>query len=162
MTVSILHVDSPEQYTLCLEIRRKVFIEEQNVPERLEVDSFEESGENFLLFVDRRPVATGRFRIKDKFLKFERLATLIEARGRGYGKALMVEMQKFASKEYPQHQPITTLPTSTATASNLELLLVLIHSHLLTSTVDAIERLDIGHSSITFVLFKIMFNNKTI
>ena len=113
--MKVIHVVTEEQYALCLEIRRKVFIEEQGVPEDIEVDAFEQVAENFLLFVEERPVATGRFRVKGNSLKFERLATLIEARGKGYGKTLMLEMQQYACEKDPHfllimHAQISAVP----------------------------------------------------
>ncbi|MFQ5729992.1 MAG: GNAT family N-acetyltransferase, partial [Waddliaceae bacterium] len=50
-------------------------------------------------------VATGRFRVDGPFLKFERIATLPSARGKGVGKALMEAMQVAGYKKYPYHLP---------------------------------------------------------
>lgn len=93
-------IDSPE-YQLALGIRRRVFIEEQKVPENLEIDEFENVCDYFLTLKDGLPLATGRLRKKDSFIKFERIATIPEARGKGVGRSLMLFMMNEASLSYP-------------------------------------------------------------
>lgn len=88
-----------------LNIRRQVFILEQNVPEDLEIDEFEKSAEYFLLLVAGSPAATGRLRVKNNLIKFERIATLKEYRGQGLGKILMEAMLEFAQKKYSHLTP---------------------------------------------------------
>lgn len=88
-------------YQLCLKIRRMVFIEEQKVPEEIEIDEFEKFCDHFLTFDEGCPVSTGRLRVKEEFIKFERIATIKEVRGRGFGKALMLSMMKEARLSYP-------------------------------------------------------------
>jgi predicted GNAT family N-acyltransferase len=51
-------------YQEALSIRRQVFIQEQRVPEEIEIDEFEKSSEHFLLVVAGIPAATGRLRKK--------------------------------------------------------------------------------------------------
>ena len=92
-------------YDLALGIRRKVFILEQNVPVSIEIDAHEASVDHFLLTVDGVPAATGRLRVKDQWIKFERIATLTEFRGRGVGRELMVEMMAYAAKNHPGLTP---------------------------------------------------------
>lgn len=51
------------------------------------------------------PAATGRLRVKNKFIKFERIATLNDYRGQGLGKILMEFMLAHAQKNYPTYTP---------------------------------------------------------
>ncbi len=94
-----------DDYEKCLAIRRKVFIEEQGVPEEIEMDEYENSSKYFLVTINERPVATGRVRLKGALIKFERIASLETVRGAGAGKILMSFMHEFVKKNYPLHLP---------------------------------------------------------
>lgn len=101
--ITVKHVQTEDDYQQCLDIRRKVFIEEQNISERDEVDSYEKEALHFLATLNAKPVATGRIRIKGSFMKFERVATLKEARGKGIASALMKEMERVSSEKHPAY-----------------------------------------------------------
>lgn len=90
----------------CLAIRRAVFIQEQGVPESIEIDEFENVCTHFILMIDGTPAATGRLRPKPPHLKFERIATLPSHRGMGLGRELMLVMQAFAANQYPNLMPM--------------------------------------------------------
>jgi predicted GNAT family N-acyltransferase len=110
--IEVLIVASESDYAKCLDIRRKVFIEEQNVPEDIEIDEFEQEAVHFLALVDGIPLGTGRLRLKKQYVKFERIATLKEARGSGVGKELMRIMQDYAHAHYPAYVPAMHAQTS--------------------------------------------------
>ena len=71
------------------DIRREVFVEEQNVDEREEYDEFEETSKHLLALMDDRPVGAARVRRTANGVKLERFAVLKEARGHGIGAALL-------------------------------------------------------------------------
>lgn len=80
----------PDELSLCLGIRREVFIEGQNVPEAEEVDGLDPACTHFLAFSDGEPAGTARLRITgDGHAKVERVAVLERFRGRALGDALM-------------------------------------------------------------------------
>jgi predicted GNAT family N-acyltransferase len=83
-------------------IRRKVFIDEQKVPEELEIDAYDtaESTRHILAYSEQgQAVAAGRFRpYGGNMLKVERLAVLREARGSGVGKLVMQAIEVEAIK----------------------------------------------------------------
>lgn len=82
--------DDPKYYNQCLEIRKEVFVEEQNVPLELEVDEYEKESVNILLTLDDRPIGTVRYRdMGDGLIKVERMAVRKIARGLHLGQALM-------------------------------------------------------------------------
>ena len=85
----------------CLEIRKKVFVQEQHVPEDLDVDEYEDKSEHFLVLRNDNPIGTGRFRVYVNFLKFERLCILQSERGKGTGAFLVKQMQKKGFQEHP-------------------------------------------------------------
>ena len=77
-------------------IRKKVFVEEQQVPEELEWDDEDERSYHVLLFApDGTPIGTGRL-LRDG--RIGRMAVLKEWRGRGAGSALMVFLLSLARR----------------------------------------------------------------
>lgn len=93
------------EYRQALELRRAVFVQEQGVPEAIEVDEFEATSQHFLGTVEGVVAVTGRLRVKDGYIKFERIATHPKFRGDGHGVALMRVMTRFAQEHYPQLIP---------------------------------------------------------
>jgi predicted GNAT family N-acyltransferase len=92
-------------YLLCLEIRRKVFIDGQAVPAEIEFDGLDDEAQHFLAYrhddSDEDPVALGtaRMRIVGAVAKAERVAVLAEARGLGIGRALMESIELYGRRE---------------------------------------------------------------
>ena len=83
--------DTKESYEQCLDIRMKVFVEEQNVPPEEEVDGYEDVCTHFVLYDDAGEAAgTVRYRpLDDGLVKVERMAVLKDHRGKKYGYDLM-------------------------------------------------------------------------
>lgn len=75
------------------EIRYEVFIDEQNVPEELEIDGLDAEAKHVLAFVDEVPIGTGRI-LSDGHIG--RVAVLKKYRGQGSGKLIMKELIKWA------------------------------------------------------------------
>jgi predicted GNAT family N-acyltransferase len=95
-------IDSEEQMAAALDIRRRVFIEEQGVPEDIEIDEHDlpnawgKSALHALLASDDVPIATGRLLLEagpPHNAHVGRVAVLAEHRGSGAGKALMEALQ---------------------------------------------------------------------
>ncbi len=88
-----------EQFKTACSIRKKVFVVEQKVEPELEFDEFEDVCLHYLFYVNKKPIATARWRnIGDK-IKLERFALLKEYRNSGYGSALLDEVLKDVKKE---------------------------------------------------------------
>ena len=78
----------------CHQIRRTVFIEEQNVPAELEVDGRDPEALHFLaLGPDGSLLGCARMRVVDGVAKAERVAVLSAKRGLGIGRAIMSAME---------------------------------------------------------------------
>ena len=73
----------------CWALRRTVFIEEQAVPEDLEVDGLDDEALHLLAMLDGHPVGTARLLLKGDTGKIGRVAVLRELRGQGIGAALI-------------------------------------------------------------------------
>ena len=76
-------------------IRYEVFVEEQNVPEELEIDGLDNEAIHVLAFVDEVPIGTGRI-LSDGHIG--RIAVLEKHRGVGIGKLIMKELIKWAQE----------------------------------------------------------------
>lgn len=77
-------------------IRRKVFIEEQQVPEPEEYDEFDTldaACEHILVYIDDKPVGTGRLRVVDGYGKLERICILQAFRKYGLGKVIVQKLE---------------------------------------------------------------------
>ena len=74
-------------------IRYEVFVDEQNVPEELEIDGLDDKAKHVLTFVDGLPIGTGRI-LSDGHIG--RVAVLKNYRGLGIGKSIMKELVKCA------------------------------------------------------------------
>lgn len=73
------------------QIRKTVFVEEQNCPEDLEWE-FEEESHHYAAELNGTIVGTARWRFTDKGIKFERFAVLKPYRNMEVGKALLLEL----------------------------------------------------------------------
>jgi predicted GNAT family N-acyltransferase len=80
-------------------VRRKVFVEEQQVPEEEEIDQFESESTHFVLYDEGQPVGAGRFRTIDGVGKIERICVLPHYRSRGAGRLIMESIEQFAKEK---------------------------------------------------------------
>ena len=71
MNANIQLVKTEADYNAVLDIRRTVFIEEQNVPESLEIEN-EDASFHVLALYDNFPVGTGRWRKTSKGYKLDK------------------------------------------------------------------------------------------
>lgn len=94
-TNKITQAISPADIDLVFAIRTEVFVVEQKCLPVEEFDELDAVAVHYLYWVDRKPVATGRYRKTEKGIKIERIATLAEYRGQGYAS----EMVRFLIQE---------------------------------------------------------------
>ena len=81
---------SQQERQCAYHIRRAVFIAEQNVPEDLERDEYDENGAvHFLGLENGEACAAGRFVLTGDKAKIGRVCVLRARRGKGYGRILM-------------------------------------------------------------------------
>jgi predicted GNAT family N-acyltransferase len=89
--LSISIAKSKQDFKDIFEVRRKVFVEEQNVTEDEEYDEFENSSTHLIARVDNKCVGTMRYRKTDHGTKLERFAVLKKYRKSGVGRSLLLE-----------------------------------------------------------------------
>ena len=87
--ISFMAGQRPDLAALANEIRREVFVEEQDVDPALEYDEYEDAARHYLLYVDGVPAATARWRETEKGIKLERFATLLSHRNQGLGAQIL-------------------------------------------------------------------------
>ncbi len=83
-----------EVYNAAVRLRTQVFVEEQKIDSRLEIDENENIASYVVVYADGKPVSTGRYRETEKGIKMERFATLPEYRGKGLGRIVVNELLK--------------------------------------------------------------------
>ncbi|QJD79788.1 GNAT family N-acetyltransferase [Spirosoma rhododendri] len=115
--ITVLPITDPADLDAAFLIRRRVFVEEQNVPAEDEYDEFETTSLHFLARVDGAPAGTARWRRTSKGVKMERFAVLSEFRGAGVGKALVQTVLDSVFSQLPEpvesiylHAQVTAMP----------------------------------------------------
>lgn len=79
------------------DIRRKVFVDEQQVPIHIEMDEHDSTATHFVGYNLQQPVAAGRIREIDSGVgKVERVSVLQEFRGQHIGVLMMEAMESHA------------------------------------------------------------------
>ncbi|GKQ43191.1 acetyltransferase [Companilactobacillus sp. RD055328] len=87
-------------YQDALNIRYKVFVDEQDVPENMEIDEYEDISTYFVGYIDDQPVVTARcFPTDDNGWHVQRVATYKEYRKRGLAKELLEYIEQVAKQE---------------------------------------------------------------
>ncbi|NGP46153.1 GNAT family N-acetyltransferase [Bacillaceae bacterium SIJ1] len=82
----------------CFLIRKHVFIEEQQVPQDVEMDEHDVNALHAVCYIDNAPVGAVRLREKSPGVgKVERLCVLKSTRGTGAGRELMNAVTQMAS-----------------------------------------------------------------
>jgi predicted GNAT family N-acyltransferase len=98
--IEIIRVTAQDQLQDCFAIRKKVFVEEQQVSEDLEIDEKDDSPSachHMLLMYDGKPAAASRwYSYNEQTAKLQRVAVLIEHRGKGLGKSIIQAMEEHA------------------------------------------------------------------
>lgn len=91
-------VEGQKELKDAFSVRKTVFICEQNVPEEIEIDEYEDASTHFILYQENLPIGAGRFRFIEDYGKVERICVLPEARKIGAGKAIMEGIEQFAAQ----------------------------------------------------------------
>ena len=84
--IQIICTDWKQHQKELKQIRSKVFIEEQHVPENLEWDEFDDQSSHFLVLYDQHAIATARLKPDGQL---GRMAVLKEYRNKGIGSKLL-------------------------------------------------------------------------
>jgi predicted GNAT family N-acyltransferase len=94
----IVPIESVAQMKHAHEIRRRVFIEEQNVPEEIEMDEDDAHAFHALAILGGKPVGCGRFVAHGEEVKIGRMAVLPDLRTRGIGREILLFLMRAATE----------------------------------------------------------------
>jgi predicted GNAT family N-acyltransferase len=89
LTVRIKSVSAKEDLRKAFAIRRRVFINEQEVPEEIELDRDDARALHLIAFTAGKAVGTARLVLRYSVAKIGRMAVLKSYRGKGIGKKLL-------------------------------------------------------------------------
>ncbi|WP_048205261.1 GNAT family N-acetyltransferase [Methanococcoides methylutens] len=87
-----------EGFDEAFSVRKAVFIDEQAIPEEIEIDEMDGYATHLVLFSENEPIATGRFYEKDAKSYIGRICVLNTHRGTGLGRILMELLLQKASE----------------------------------------------------------------
>jgi predicted GNAT family N-acyltransferase len=99
----IVPIENAEQMKQAWDIRRRVFIEEQHVPEEIEMDDDDAHAFHALALLDGKPVGCGRFVAHDDEVKIGRMAVLPDLRTRGIGREILLYLMRIARERGYRH-----------------------------------------------------------
>ncbi|MEY3984153.1 MAG: hypothetical protein RL160_1712 [Bacteroidota bacterium] len=89
MNTEVIRAVKEHELNQAFSIRRKVFVEEQQVSEDEEYDEFEVSSRHYLVLVEGKAAGTARWRETTNGYKLERFAVLPDYRKMGVGTILL-------------------------------------------------------------------------
>jgi predicted GNAT family N-acyltransferase len=97
MSPDVRVAESDADREAALVVRRNVFIEEQGVPEQIEMDGKDEDAIHFVATADGEPVGAARLReVESGVGKVERVAVVADRRDDGIGRELMRTLEATA------------------------------------------------------------------
>ncbi|WP_436924757.1 GNAT family N-acetyltransferase [Halosimplex amylolyticum] len=100
MSVDVRVAESAADRENALAVRREVFIEEQGVPEDVEMDGEDDDAVHFVATDDDEPVGAARLReVEPGVGKVERVAVVADRRGEGIGRELMATLESTAADQ---------------------------------------------------------------
>jgi len=87
-------------YKDSINIRKTVFVDEQNVPEELEIDALENKCTYFNVYLDQKAVATARFYVTDdNGIHVQRVAVLKDYRQKHLGSELLRNIFQYSKEQ---------------------------------------------------------------
>lgn len=99
-----IQIQSAEELNLSREIRKKVFVEEQEIPAELEFDELDPSSLHVLCFKEDLPIATGRLVLLGESKgQLSRISVLPGYRRRGCGQKVVKALEELARAEGLRH-----------------------------------------------------------
>jgi len=111
----VTRIEITKDLATCLDLRRRVFIEEQGVSEVEEFDGLDDAAVHLLAWQDEVPVGTARLFMKGETGKIGRVCVLPEARGTGLGAALI----RAALDAFLHMPPARVIPVTPGTGTIL-------------------------------------------
>ncbi|MDY6764402.1 MAG: GNAT family N-acetyltransferase [Halobacteria archaeon] len=102
MAKKVVRVTTEEEKEDAFKIREKVFMEEQDVPEELEWDGYDDESIHFVAYDGEKPVGAARIRQygeTGKTARVERVSVVESRREEGWGRLIMEKIEEVALNE---------------------------------------------------------------
>ena len=96
--LKIKKAETRQEYKQILDIRKKVFIEEQKVPIEIEIDEYEKEAIYFIAYLNKEPVGCARIRFNN-YAKLERIAVVKKYRRKGFGTKITKHLINYCNKK---------------------------------------------------------------
>jgi predicted GNAT family N-acyltransferase len=97
-------ITGEQELQAAYDVRRKVFVEEQQVPEEEEYDAYDETANHYLASYRGVPCGAARWRETGSGIKLERFAVLAPYRNKAVGSSIL---QKVLQDVTAEHTPVT-------------------------------------------------------
>lgn len=95
--VQVKVVETEREKQLAFDVRKKVFVEEQGVPEHLELDDYDATAIHFIVQSEDETIAAARLReLESGVGKIERVSVIKEQRGNHLGILIMEYVESYA------------------------------------------------------------------
>ena len=92
-------VENEKDLALAFSVRKKVFVEEQGVPEHVELDEHDNTSIHFIVKEEDQAIGAARLRkIEDTIGKVERVCVLEKYRGKNLGLLIMQKIEEYAKE----------------------------------------------------------------
>lgn len=98
LSLKIKIAETASEKEAAFNVRKKVFVDEQEIPIELELDEYDETATHFICTYNEEVVGASRLRIIDDYGKLERICILKEYRGMHFGRQIIAMMESVISK----------------------------------------------------------------
>lgn len=105
-SIIVRQIKNKKEYEAVISIRKKVFVQEQNVPVNMEFDSYDIKSKHIIVLFNDKPIGCARLRFYDNKIRLERIALLKKYRNKGFGKELLEYLIEYAKKKKIKHVAI--------------------------------------------------------
>ncbi|RLF30041.1 MAG: GNAT family N-acetyltransferase [Thermoplasmata archaeon] len=87
--LEIRPIKNKEELLHIINIRKQVFVKEQQVPLHLEIDGLDTKARHIIVYLHGKPIGCARIRTEKEYVRLERIAIIKKYREKGYGKQLI-------------------------------------------------------------------------
>lgn len=98
-TMNLKEVKTEQELQDAYKVRFEVFVEEQGVPEDLEIDDLEKEALHFIGYENEKPAVASRMRFINDYAKMERICVIKVQRGKGFGRDILLFMEEAAKQK---------------------------------------------------------------
>ncbi len=95
----IKRVETYKELQDAFDVRKQVFVQEQNIPLEIEQDEHEHDSVHFVVYKNEAPIGAARIREINREAKIERVCVVKKHRSDGVGRKLMKAIEDYAAEQ---------------------------------------------------------------